>query len=106
MIEVEQSSGNIYADLGVVNAEEMLLKARLASKIGDIIKHRQLTQQQAAKVLGLSQAKISNLLRGNFRSISEVKMLECLNRLGRDVQIIVREVPDNQNIGHTEVVFA
>jgi predicted XRE-type DNA-binding protein len=106
MIEIEPSSGNIYADLGRVNAEEMLIKARLASKIGDIIKQYQLTQQQAAKVLGLSQAKVSNLLRGNFRSISEAKMLVCLNRLGRDVQIIVREVPNNQNMGHTEVVFA
>ena len=106
MIEIEEGSGNVYADLAVANADEMLVKARLASKIGGILKHRHLTQQQAAEILGLSQAKVSNLVRGNFRGISEAKMLECLNRLGRDVQIIVRKAPRSHATGRTEVVFA
>jgi predicted XRE-type DNA-binding protein len=106
MIEIEKSSGNVYADLGSQNADEMLVKARLASKIGEIIKHRHLTQEKAADILGISQPKLSGMLRGQFRGISEAKMLECLNRLGRDVQIIVRKAPRTHAGGRTSVVFA
>ena len=105
MAEIEQSSGNVYADLGSPDAEEMLVKARLATKIGEIIKHRHLTQQQAAAILGMSQSKISNMLRGNFRGISEAKMLSCLNLLGRDIEIVVRKAPRARSAGHTKVVF-
>jgi predicted XRE-type DNA-binding protein len=106
MIEIEQGSGNVYADLENRDAEEMLVKARLATKIGEIIKRRHLTQQQAAEILGLPQPKLSGMLRGQFRGISEVKMLECLNRLGRDVQIVVRKAARTHTNGQTSVVFA
>jgi len=78
MVKIEKSSGNVYADLGTHDAEEMLVKARLAAKISEIIKHRHLTQQEASDILGMPQSKISNMLRGNFRGISEAKMIECL----------------------------
>ena len=81
-ITIEKSSGNVYADLGMADAQEMLVKAKLASKIGDIIKRQNLTQQQAAELLAMPQPKVSLLLRGQFRGISEAKMLECLARLG------------------------
>lgn len=106
MIEIEQGSGNVYADLESQDAGEMLVKARLATKIGEIIKHRHLTQQQAAEILGMPQPKLSGMLRGQFRGISEVKMLECLNRLGRDVQIVVRKASRTHVSGRTSVVFA
>lgn len=106
MTEIEQGSGNVYADLESQDAGEMLVKARLATKIGEIIKHRHLTQQQAAEILGMPQPKLSGMLRGQFRGISEVKMLECLNRLGRDVQIVVRKASRTQVSGRTSVVFA
>ena len=106
MIEIEQGSGNVYADLESHDAGEMLVKARLATKIGEIIKHRHLTQQQAAEILGMPQPKLSGMLRGQFRGISEVKMLECLNRLGRDVQIVVRKASRTHVSGRTSVVFA
>lgn len=106
MIKIEKSSGNVYADLESPDAGEMLVKARLAAKIGEIIKHRHLTQQQAAEILGMSQPKLSNMLRGQFRGISEAKMLECLNRLGRDVQIVVRKASRTRASGQTSVVFA
>jgi len=105
MAKIERSSGNVYADLGLPDAEEMLVKARLATKIGEIIKHRHLTQQQAAEILGMPQSKISNMLRGNFRGISEAKMIECLNMLGRDIEIIVKKAPRTHTAGHTSVVF-
>lgn len=106
MIEIEKSSGNVYTDMGSPDASEMLVKARLAAKIGEIIKHRHITQQQAAEILGMPQPKLSNMLRGQFRGISEAKMLECLNRLGRDVQIVVRKASRTRASGQTSVVFA
>ena len=106
MTDYEESSGNVYADLGLADAEEMLVKAQLASKIGEIIKGRRWTQQQAAEVLGMTQPKLSNLLRGQFRGVSEAKMLECLAKLGRDVKIVVGPARRSNKPGHVEVVFA
>jgi len=104
MIEIEESNGNVYKDLGVLNSDEMLVKAQLVAKISEIIKDRHWTQQEAAKILGMTQPKLSMMLRGQFRGISEVKMLECLARLGRNIKIIVG--PDQQSTGQVEVMFA
>ncbi|MGA7815208.1 helix-turn-helix domain-containing protein [Caballeronia sp.] len=106
MIKIEESSGNVYADLGVTDADEMLVKAQLATKIGEIINRRHLTQIQAAEVLGMTQPKLSNMLRGQFRGISESKMLDCLARLGRDVKIVVGPARRSAKAGRIEVVFA
>ncbi len=105
MSKIEHGSTNVYADLGMVDAEEMLVKAQLATKIGDIIRRRKLTQVQASELLGITQPKLSGLLRGQFRGISETKMLECLTRLGRDVEIVVKSIPRSRTEGHVSVVF-
>jgi predicted XRE-type DNA-binding protein len=106
MIEIEIGSTNVYADLGRPDAEEMLVKAQLASKIGDIIKRRKWSQMQASEVLGIPQPKLSGLLRGQFRGISEAKMLDCLAKLGRDVQIVVGPPRRSLATGTVKVVFA
>ena len=106
MSKIERGSTNVYADLGLENAEEMLVKAQLTTKIGEIIKRRKLTQVQAAELLGMTQPKLSNLLRGQFRGISEAKMLECLTRLGRNIEIVVKPAGRSQSTGHVSVVFA
>ncbi|KNX79649.1 MULTISPECIES: helix-turn-helix domain-containing protein [Pseudomonas] len=106
MSEIEQGSGNVYADLNYPDADEMLVKARLASKICSIIKARHLTQMQAAQILGLPQPKVSEMIRGKFRGISESKMIDCLARLGRDVQIVVKAAPRSRPQGRVEVIFA
>ena len=106
MTEIEKGSGNVYADLGSADADEMLVKAKLATKIGEIIKARGWTQQQAAGVLDLTQPKLSKMLRGQFRGISEAKMMECLVRLGRDVQIVVGPARQTGINGRVQVVFA
>jgi predicted XRE-type DNA-binding protein len=80
---------NVYAQLGFPDAEEMLVKAQLVSQIAEILRERAWSQQQAAKVLGLTQPKLSKMLRGQFRGISEMKMMDCLLRLGRAVKIVV-----------------
>ena len=108
-ITIEESSGNVYADLGLADAQEMLVKAKLASKIGDIIKRQNLTQQQAASLLAMSQPKVFLLQRGQFRGISEAKMLECLARLGRDIDIVVKPARRRSvagAVGQVNVVFA
>ncbi len=108
-ISIEQGSGNVYADLGLADAQEMLVKAKLASKIADILKRQSLTQSQAAIVLAMPQPKVSMLLRGQFRGISEAKMLECLARLGRDVDIVVKPMrrrSSARSLGQVNVVFA
>ena len=101
---IEVSSGNVYTDLGDKSAEEMLIKAQLAAAIDQIIKSRDLTQVQAAKLIGLTQPKLSNLLRGQFRGISEAKMLECLTRLGRDIEIVVSK--PRPTPGSLKIIFA
>jgi predicted XRE-type DNA-binding protein len=103
---IEKSSGNIFADIGFTNDQEMLVKANLALKISEIITQRRLTQIEAAAVLGMPQPKLSKLLRGQFHGVSETKMLECLNKLGRDIQIVVRKANRDKRIGRTSVVFA
>lgn len=106
MIEIEASNGSVYADLGVTNAEEMLVKAQLADKISEIISRCKWTQQHAAEVLKLTQPKLSMMLRGQFRGISEAKMMDYLTRLGRDVQIVAGPAKRATSIGQVEVVFA
>jgi predicted XRE-type DNA-binding protein len=106
MKKIEKGSSNVYADLGMANSEEMFVKAQLSTKIGEIIKLRKMTQVEAAQVLGIPQPKLSNMLRGQFRGISEAKMLECLTRLGRDVQIVVKTSPKARKIGAVSVRFA
>ena len=98
MNKIEASTGNVYADLGLADADEMRVKAQLATKIGEIIKSRKWSQQQAAEVLGMTPPKLSNRLRGRFRGISEAKMLDCLVRLGRNVQIVVGPALGDRNL--------
>ena len=105
MIEIETGSGNVYADIGMVDADEMIVKAQLASKIGEIIKGRKWSQQKAAEVLGITQPKLSKMLRGQFRGISEAKMLDCLARLGRDVQIVIGPARRSISARRVAVVF-
>ena len=87
---VQKGSGNVYADLGYSNSEDMIEKAQLVTKIADIIRQRGLTQERAAEVLGLTQPKVSKLLKGQFRGISERRLLLCLTRLGKDVEIFIK----------------
>jgi predicted XRE-type DNA-binding protein len=81
---VHSSTGNIYEDLGYVNATEMHIKATLSAKISKAMKSRRLTQTQAAIIFGMPRIMVSGILRGQFRNISEVKMIDCLSRFAID----------------------
>ena len=84
-------SGNVFADLGLPNAEEMLAKAELAQKITAILTRRRLTQAEAAKLLGVDQPKVSALKRGRLSGFSLERLVRFLILLGRDVEIVVKE---------------
>jgi len=80
--EIHEGSGNVYRDLGYPDADEMLVKAQLVAKISEIVRSQELTQVEAARILGATQPKLSGLLRGQFRLISERKLMECLINVG------------------------
>jgi predicted XRE-type DNA-binding protein len=86
-IEFEISSGNVFRDLGLPDAEELKIKSGLAIEITRAVRRLSLTQLEAGRQMGISQAKVSGLLRGDFSNLSESKMMECLNRLGYDIEI-------------------
>jgi predicted XRE-type DNA-binding protein len=88
-IEFVESSGNIFADLGLPNPEERLAKAELAREIRRIITDRDLTQAQAGAILGIAQPNVSDLMPGKLARFSVEKMLEFLTALGRDIKIVV-----------------
>ncbi|WP_375647771.1 helix-turn-helix domain-containing protein [Bartonella sp. CR84HXZ] len=106
MINVFHGSSNVYADLGFSDSREMLIKAQLAHKISQILKEKNLTQKQASQLLKMTQPKLSKLLSGEFRGIGEMKMLECLAKLGNDIKIIVNPKEVKTLEGHFEVVFS
>src|SRR5262249_22219180 len=81
------------------DSDSMLVKAQLVAKIGEIVEQRALTQDQTAKILGLTQPKVSALLKGRFRGISEHRLMECLTRLGRDVHIVIKPTPKSRSNG-------
>jgi len=87
------SGGNVFADLGLPNAEELQAKAALAHQIASIITHRHLTQVEAAGILGTGQPKVSELLAGRLDGFSIERLIRYLNALDRDVQIIVSPKP-------------
>ena len=88
---IERSSGNVFADLGLPDADTHRVKAELVSRIDEIVRRRRLTQSEAAKVLGISQPDVSRLLRGNFREYSVERLLRLLQALGQDVDIVIRK---------------
>jgi predicted XRE-type DNA-binding protein len=85
-----ESSGNVFADLGLADAEERLAKAELAQKIGGILRARRLTQVQAAEILGIDQPKVSALICGQLSRFSIEKLMRFLLLLGKDVSITLK----------------
>ena len=102
-IEHETSSGNIFADLGLPDSEQERVKAQLTIQIYRILKTRGLTQTEAAKVLGTSQAQVSTLMRCKPVSVSVGRLMEFLTALGRDVEVTIKPVVDS-GPGHMSVV--
>ncbi len=86
---ITKSSGNVYADLGIKNADEHALKAELVRQIAAILDDEGLTQTAAARRLGIAQPDVRKLLKGHFRQFSVERLMRFLIALGQDVEIIV-----------------
>ena len=99
---VRKSSGNVFADLGLPNPEQELLKAQLTLQIYKIVKARGLTQVQAGDILGIKQPHVSALMRNRAGNFSVGRLMEFLTALGQDVEITVR--PTRKARGEMDVV--
>ena len=103
-IEVQSSSGNVFADLGLPDADKLKIKTGLVIEIRKAMRNRGLKQQDAAKRMGITQPKVSDMMRGDFSNLSERKLMDCLTRLGYDIEISVR--PAKAEIGHVMLASA
>jgi predicted XRE-type DNA-binding protein len=101
--KIEESSGNVFADLGLPDAEELESKAQLAYRITEIIRGRHLTQAEAAELLGATQPIVSKLMNGQLHGFSLERLVRFLNALDRDVEIIVKRRPRTRDRGRTKV---
>ena len=102
--EVLRISGNVYADLGLADAEKLKIKTGLVIEIRKAMRRLGLTQQAAAKRMGIAQPKVSGMIRGDFSNLSERKLMDCLNRLGYDIEIQVK--PASEPVGHLILAIA
>ena len=103
-IEVQRGSGNVFADLGLPDADKLKIKTGLVIEIRKAMRSGDLTQQEAAKRMGITQPKVSDMMRGNFTNLSERKLMDCLTRLGYDIEIKVR--PAKAEGGHLILAVA
>ncbi len=102
-ISVQAGSGNVFADLGRPDAEEALARVRLAQQIAAVIERKDLSQSDAAALMGLDQPKVSALVRGRLSGFSTDRLFRCLMSLGQDVAIVVRDKPEDHTTGHISV---
>ena len=94
--ESTPSSGNVFADLNLPNADDLLAKTELAAKIIAEIQRRRLTQSRAAAILGIDQPKVSALKQGKLSGFSIERLMRLLPVLSRDVEITVKPTPKSR----------
>jgi predicted XRE-type DNA-binding protein len=105
-IAVEESSGNVFADLGYPNPQDALAKSRLAQRIAELLEEQHLTQVEAATLLCIDQPKVSKLLRGQLREFSTDRLFRFLNVLHQDVEIVIRQKPGTRQQATVSVIPA
>jgi len=99
-IEVYESSGNVFADLGLPDADSHFLKAQLVAELFRLTRQRKLTQAKAGELMGISQPEVSRLFRGNFREYSVDRLMAFLTAFDRDVEIVSRPRLKDGGRGH------
>ncbi|HEX7771279.1 MAG TPA: helix-turn-helix transcriptional regulator [Pyrinomonadaceae bacterium] len=104
-IKVELGSDNVFADIGLEDAEELLLKAKLITKISQLIEKKGLTQTEIARRTGLDQPKVSRLLRGQLFGFSADRLFAILNRLGHSVEVRISARERSPEKSHTRVMI-
>jgi predicted XRE-type DNA-binding protein len=101
--ESTPSSGNVFADLNLPQADDLLAKAELAAKIIEEIQRRRITQAQAAAILGVDQPKVSALKQGKLTAFSIERLMRFLLLLGRDIEITVKGRPRSRSVARLRV---
>ena len=94
-IEVFKGSGNIFADIGLANADEILARAQIGVEVLKILKSRDLKQREMANLLGIKQTEVSHLMNGHFGRFSEGKLVSFLKKLDREVMLVINQ-PDTK----------
>lgn len=94
-VEVYQGSDNIFADIGLKNADELLVRAQIGVEVLKILQSRNLKQREIADLLGIKQTEVSHLMNGHFSRFSEGKLLTFLKKLDREVILVINQ-PDHQ----------
>ena len=102
-IAMEASVGNVFADLSLPDAEKLKIKSGRVIERTRAVRRLALTQEEAGRRMGVPQAKVSGLMRGDFANLSERKLMDCLNRLGYDIEISVR--PSTEPMGRLSLAI-
>ena len=102
--KVQESGGNVFADLDLDSPRDRLVKAELAHQICQTLAARRLTQAKAAEIMGLDQPKVSALMHGKLKGFSVERLFQCLNDLGHEIQITIRPMRQADCRGNTHVV--
>ena len=103
-VAVTPGSPNILEDIGFSEPEEESAKVKLAGRIQDIVRERQLTQTAAALAMGIDQPKVSALLNGRLANFSSGRLMRLLTALGQDVEIVLKTKPRGRPRGRIRVV--
>ncbi len=103
---ITRGTGNVFADLGFPDAAERQAKLRLAYALNQVLEAQKLSQADAAKVLGVTQPKVSALRRYKLEGFSVERLMNLLTALDRDVEIVIRRKPRSRKTGRISVVAA
>lgn len=103
---ITRGTGNVFADLGFTDAAERQAKLRLAYALNQELEERKLSQSEAAKVLGVTQPKVSALRHYKLAGFSVERLMKLLTALDQDVEIVIRRKPRSRKTGRISVVAA
>ncbi len=101
--EVIESCGNVFADIGLPNPDEHLLKADIVIQLKRLIADRKLTQTKAASLIGIAQSDLSNVLGGHFRGYSVERLMRLMTAFDQDIEIRIRPRADTTRPAHISV---
>ena len=102
-VVIEEGSGNVFADLGLEDADELFARAQLGFHVYKLLTARKLKQRDAASLLGIKQPEVSHLMNGHFSRFTADKLLDFLKRLDQKVTIQIR--PHKPGEPYQEVGF-
>jgi predicted XRE-type DNA-binding protein len=95
-IEIHHGSGNVFADIGLKDADELFARGQIGIEVLKILQERKLKQREIAALLGIRQSEVSHLMRGQFHRFSEGKLVAFLKKLDREVMLVINR-PDHRH---------